>query len=74
MDLDEDHKAILDILSKYGELNITRIVRYTGLHFRTVTRKLKDLVVNGYVEERRYGRLRLYRIKGKPWGHETFNP
>ena len=74
MELDEDHKAILDILSKYGELNITRIVRYTGLHFRTVTRKLKDLVINGYVEERRYGRLRLYRIKGKPWGYETFNP
>lgn len=68
MDLDEDHKIILDILSKYGELNITKIVRYTGLHFRTVTRKLKDLVINGYVEERRYGRLRLYRIKGKPWG------
>ncbi len=64
MELDEAHKAILELLRTYGEMNITRIARLTGLSFRTVERKLRDLVMGGYVEERRYGRLRLYRVKG----------
>lgn len=63
--LDKKHKAILDVLSRYGEINATKIARLTGLHYRTVSKKLVELVEMGIVEERRFGRLRLFRIKGK---------
>lgn len=65
MNLDEKHKLILEVLNKYGELNITRISRLTGLHYRVVSRKLLELVEAGFVEERRFGRLRLFRVKGR---------
>ncbi len=68
MSLTREHYRILDILRKYGELNITRISRLTGLYYRTTVKKLEELVEMGVVEERRFGRLRLFRIKGRIWG------
>ncbi len=68
IELDEDHKKILDILYKYGEMNISKITRLAGLHYRTTVKKLEELVKIGLVEERRFGRLRLFRIKGRIWG------
>ena len=65
MKFDNKHRLILEVLQKYGELNITRISRLTGLHYRVVSKKLLELVEMGFVEERRFGRLRLFRIKGK---------
>ncbi|WFO76083.1 hypothetical protein J4526_04400 [Desulfurococcaceae archaeon MEX13E-LK6-19] len=65
MELDEKHKAILDVLSRYGEINATKIARLAGLHYRIASKKLSELVEMGIVEERRFGRLRLFRIKGK---------
>lgn len=56
-------KIILDILEKYGEMNVTRLARLTGLHYRVLVKKLKELQEEGVVEERRFGRLRLFRIK-----------
>ena len=59
----DSRKIILDILEKYGEMNVTRLARLTGLHYRVLVKKLKELQEEGVVEERRFGRLRLFRIK-----------
>jgi DNA-binding transcriptional ArsR family regulator len=58
-------EKIIEVLTLYGELNITRIARETGLSFGTVSKYLKELVQQGIVEERRYGRLRLFKLKKK---------
>lgn len=62
-ELNEICKTILEILSKHGELNVTSIVKLTGLSFRTINKKLRELEVKGLITERRYGRLRLIRIR-----------
>lgn len=59
----DSRKIILDILEKYGEINVTKLTRLTGLHYRVLVKKLKELQEEGVVEERRFGRLRLFRIK-----------
>jgi DNA-binding transcriptional ArsR family regulator len=53
---------ILKILFRDGYANITRIVRETGLHHRLVVKHLEDLKRMGIVEERRYGRMRIYYV------------
>ncbi len=55
-------QVIIDTLQKYGELNITRLARITGLHYRVLVKKLRELQEKGVVEERRFGRLRLFRL------------
>lgn len=64
---DETVKIILELLERYGEMNATKISRLTGLHYHIVIKKLTELAQRGIVEERRYGRLRLFRLKDKPW-------
>ncbi len=59
----DSRKIILDVLEKYGEMNVTRLARLTGLHYRVLVKKLKELQEEGIVEERRFGRLRLFRIR-----------
>lgn len=56
-------EQILEVLKKYGELNISKLARITGIHYRVLVKRLKELVEEGLVEERRFGRLRLFRIK-----------
>ncbi|MET1160182.1 MAG: winged helix-turn-helix domain-containing protein [Thermoprotei archaeon] len=56
-------KKILEVLEKYGELNATRIARLAGLNYRVAIKYLKELLEEGIVEERRYGRLRLFKLK-----------
>ncbi|MCD6301361.1 MAG: winged helix-turn-helix transcriptional regulator [Staphylothermus sp.] len=56
-------EQILEVLEKYGELNISKLARITGLHYRVLIKRLKELVEEGLVEERRFGRLRLFRIR-----------
>ncbi len=53
---------ILRILLKEGQVNISRLVRETGLHHRLIVKHLEELKKMGLVEERRYGRLRVYEI------------
>jgi len=60
---EDPKKKILEVLTLYGELNITRIAKETGLSFRTASRYLSELVQQGLVEERRYGRLRLFKLR-----------
>lgn len=63
MERSEPRRVLYDILEKYGELNITRLSKLSGYSFRSVVRYLNELVEQGIVEERRYGRLRLFRLK-----------
>ncbi|MCE4601891.1 MAG: winged helix-turn-helix domain-containing protein [Desulfurococcales archaeon] len=53
---------VLKFLLEEGYSNITRIVRETGLSYRTVVRHLEELKKAGLVEERRYGRLRVFEV------------
>jgi len=67
---DDKCRMIIDVLIKYGEVNITKIARLTGLHYHIVAKKLQELQAKGVVEERRFGRLRLFRLKGRLWGEK----
>ncbi|MCC6044370.1 MAG: ArsR/SmtB family transcription factor [Acidilobaceae archaeon] len=51
---------VLRILLREGQVNISRLIRETGLHHRLVVKHLEELKRMGLVEERRYGRLRIY--------------
>ena len=53
---------VIKIILKYGETNITKIVRESGLNHRTVKKHLDFLVKTGLVNERVYGRVKLYSI------------
>lgn len=61
----EAKEKIIEVLTLYGELNITKIARETGLSFRVVAKYLQELVQQGIVEERRYGRLRIFKLRKK---------
>jgi len=54
---------IIYVLAKNGQLNITRIVKDTGLHHRLVEQHLAELESIGLVEEQRIGRLRLFNLR-----------
>lgn len=56
-------KRIIEVLENYGELNVTRISKLSGVSFKTLNKYLKKLLSEGVIEERRYGRLRLLRLK-----------
>ncbi|MEB3779845.1 MAG: winged helix-turn-helix domain-containing protein [Desulfurococcales archaeon] len=51
---------ILKLLLERGQLNISRIIRETGLHHKLVVKHLNELIDMGLVVERRYGRMRLF--------------
>jgi DNA-binding transcriptional ArsR family regulator len=61
----EIEERIIDTLRVYGELNITRLVRLTGLHYRVLQKHLTILMEKGMISERRFGRLRLFSLKKK---------
>ncbi len=51
-------KVLRYILDK-GQVNITRIIRETGLPHKLVSKYVKEFEEAGIVSERRYGRLRI---------------
>ncbi|MFP3144562.1 MAG: ArsR family transcriptional regulator [Caldisphaera sp.] len=53
---------ILKVLMKEGQVNISRLVKLTGLHHDVIVKNMEDLKEMGIVEEKRYGRLRIYMI------------
>jgi len=53
---------ILRMLMREGQANISRIVRATGLHHDVVVKNMDELKSLGIVDEKRYGRLRIYMI------------
>ncbi|MEM0355583.1 MAG: winged helix-turn-helix transcriptional regulator [Desulfurococcaceae archaeon] len=56
---------IIEVLQNYGELNVTKISKLTGISFKTLDKYLKKLLKEGVIEERRFGRLRLLRLRKK---------
>lgn len=50
---------LLKTILSYGQINITRLTRETGLHYRLVSKYLTDLEEEGVITIRRVGRLRI---------------
>ncbi|AFK50510.1 hypothetical protein TCELL_0085 [Thermogladius calderae 1633] len=56
-------KLVIETLRKHGELNITKLSRLTGIHFSVLEKIVVELVEQGVVEEKRYGRLRIVKLR-----------
>jgi DNA-binding transcriptional ArsR family regulator len=56
---------ILKILSKYEEMNITQISKKAMLDYRTTFLHLKKLVKAGIIEEKKYDKIRIFKINKK---------
>ena len=55
---------ILSLLLEEEEVNITALVRKSGLGYRTVEHHLKELQELGLVAEKRFGRIRIVKLEG----------
>ncbi|MEN2999489.1 MAG: ArsR family transcriptional regulator [Acidilobaceae archaeon] len=56
---------VLRILLKEGHATVTKLARESGLNHARLLQHLRALERMGLVEERRYGRIRLYEIRYK---------
>ncbi|MCS7098103.1 MAG: winged helix-turn-helix domain-containing protein [Candidatus Methanomethyliaceae archaeon] len=54
---------ILRILSERGEINISAIAKKAGLNHSTTHSHLKKLCEMGIVEEKRFGKIRIFRLR-----------
>ena len=54
---------ILKILAKEGELNISEIARRAHINHNSTRYHLNFLVKANIVQEKKYGRIRIYRFK-----------
>lgn len=54
---------VLRVLSESGELNISEVSRRTGLNYTSVERHLVKLRELGLLEEKRYGKIRIFEAK-----------
>jgi DNA-binding transcriptional ArsR family regulator len=60
---------VLKELAQRGEMNISEITRRTSLNHTTTSAHLKKLCELGIVEEKRFGRIRIFRfMKEDPRG------
>lgn len=62
MSVEDKRRLILNVLNEYGEVNITKLAKLTGLTHRVLEKHIKELLEKGLIEERRYGKLRLIRL------------
>jgi DNA-binding transcriptional ArsR family regulator len=53
---------ILKLIARLGELNVSDIARRIGVNFTTTSRHLKVLEDEGVLQQRVYGRIRMYRF------------
>lgn len=53
---------ILKVLMQVGELNVSQITRRLGINYKTTNKHLKVLEEEGIVNQKVFGRIRLYRI------------
>ncbi len=53
---------IVKLITRLGELNVSDVARRVGLNFTTTSRHLKLLEDEGILQERVYGRIRMYRF------------
>ena len=54
---------ILQHLAHIGEANLTEIARQTGQSYTPTARHLDQLVEAGVVQEKNYGRVRIFRLR-----------
>ncbi len=54
---------ILKILVEEGELNISEIGRRARLNYGTTVQHLEFLCKTGIIQEKNFGRIRIYRLK-----------
>lgn len=52
---------ILKTLILHGEINLTSLIRETGLNYTTVMKHINYLKSQGLIEEINLGRVRIYR-------------
>ncbi|MBC7113053.1 MAG: winged helix-turn-helix transcriptional regulator [Candidatus Methanomethyliales bacterium] len=65
---------VLKVLAERGELNISEITRRANLNHATTSSHLKRLCELGIVEEKRFGRIRIFRLKKedpRAWAIQT---
>jgi DNA-binding transcriptional ArsR family regulator len=53
---------ILKLIWKLSELNVSDVARRVGLNFTSTSRHLQLLTEEGILQERTYGRIRMYRF------------
>lgn len=53
---------ILKLIARLGELNVSDIARRIGVNFTTTSGHLKVLEEEGVLQQRVYGRVRMYRF------------
>ncbi len=53
---------ILKLVSQLGELNVSDIARRIGVNFTTTNGHLRLLEGEGILQQRTYGRIRMYRF------------
>ncbi|MEM2905094.1 MAG: winged helix-turn-helix domain-containing protein [Candidatus Bathyarchaeia archaeon] len=56
---------VLKVLVEMGELNISEIVRRIGLNYTTTSQHLRSLEKMEIVEEKRFGKIRIYRFNAE---------
>jgi DNA-binding transcriptional ArsR family regulator len=54
---------IIKILVEEGELNISEIGRRASLNHNTTLQHLNFLIETGLIQEKKFGRIRIYRLK-----------
>ncbi|MEM2909964.1 MAG: helix-turn-helix domain-containing protein [Nitrososphaerota archaeon] len=60
--LSRGKKKILEVLANFGEVNISKIIKHTSLNHKLVNTYLKEMESLGLVRERRFGRVRMFRL------------
>jgi DNA-binding transcriptional ArsR family regulator len=53
---------ILKLIARLGELNVSDVAKRIGVNFMTTSRHLKVLEEEGILQQRVYGRIRMYRF------------
>ncbi len=53
---------ILKLIERLGELNVSDVARRIGVNFTTTSRHLRVLEEETILQERTYGRIRMYRF------------
>ena len=53
---------ILKLVARLGELNVSDVARRIGVNFTTTSRHLRVLEEEGILQQRTYGRIRMYRF------------
>ena len=53
---------LLRLIARLGELNVSDIARRIGMNFTSTSRHLRVLEEEGILQQRTYGRIRMYRF------------